>query len=453
MLTDAGTLSAVPQVDDVIETLESVARERMTADLVPGAQLGIAIGSDGEVRSLGTSSLMTNQPTEDDTLFRIASITKVFTAALLARLHRSALVDLDVPVRRYVPEFDLADHDAARLVTTRHLLLHTGGFAVYQELVPSGPDALAIGARGQVHAEQIAPPGDLFNYNGIGYMVAGRVIEVVTGASYENALRTAVLGPLGMSRTKFATEPDDEIAGDHTVRDGAAEMMKLGDEGGRWPLPSGGLRSTAQDLLRFARSQFAASNVFDAGTRALMSEPGVTLPAPGESKALAWFVRELGGERMLLHLGGAPSQQSLLAVLPTPQVAVVVLTNSAVGAGVHTAVLARALELVFGIAQPPIPRTIQLSSDALAEYEGRFEGTESDLVVTSSDGGLALQVENKGVYAGRPTPPPAVVRFWRTDRAVGVDGWAKGQYGDFLRDDQGTVRYFRWGARVRRKAH
>ncbi|TMB62764.1 MAG: beta-lactamase family protein, partial [Chloroflexi bacterium] len=288
----------------------------MSADLVPGAQLGIAIGTDSAVRALGTSDLRTKRPTDDDTLFRIASITKVFTAAVLARLHRLARVDLDAPVRRYVPEFELADRDAASCVTTRQLLLHTGGFAVHQELVPSGPDALSVGARGQANAQQIAPPGELFNYNGIGYMVAGRVIEVVTGTSYEEAVRTALLVPLGMNRTKFATEPDENLAGDHTVRDGAAEMMRLGDYGGRWPLPSGGLLSTASDLVRFARSHFIETTLFDAQTLALMSEPEVTLPAPGESKALAWFVRDVGGERMLLHLGGAPSQQSLLAVFP-----------------------------------------------------------------------------------------------------------------------------------------
>jgi len=202
-VTRTSTLNAVLQIHQVIQNLESVARAQMTADFVPGVQLGITIGSETAVRSLGTN-LITKRATDDDTLFRIASITKVFTAAVLARLHRAAVVDLDAPVRRYVPEFDLADHDAANRVTTRQLLLHTGGFAVYQELVPSGPDALSIGARGQIHAEQIAPPGDLFNYNGIGYMVAGRVIEVVTGTSYEEALRGALHGPLGMSRTKFA---------------------------------------------------------------------------------------------------------------------------------------------------------------------------------------------------------------------------------------------------------
>jgi len=451
-LTGANTLSAVLQARDLVEELESAATARMAADRVPGAQLGIAIGDDEEIRSLGTSDLRTNRPTDDDTLFRIASITKVFTAALLARLHRAGRVDLDVPVRHYVPEFDLADHEAARLVTTRHLLLHTGGFAVYQELVPNGPDALSIGTRGQVHAQQIAPPGELFDYNGIGYMVAGRVIEVVTGTSYEHAVRTALLGPLGMSRTRFATEPDDNVAGDHTVREDAAAMMELGDYGGRWPLPSGGLLSTATDMLRFARSQFAETSVFDAETLALMSLPEVDLPDPGQSKALAWFVRDVGGDRMLLHLGGAPSQQSLLAVIPARQMAVAALTNSAVGAGVHAAVLARVLERAVGVGESSAPRTIELGSDALAEYEGRFDGIESDLVVIPSDGGLVLQVENRGVYKGRPTPPPALARFWKPDRAVGVDGWAKGQYGDFLRDREGRVKYFRWGGRVRRRA-
>jgi CubicO group peptidase (beta-lactamase class C family) len=425
----------------------------MAADHIPGVQLGVTIDGETEVRALGTSDVRTNRPTDDDTLFRIASITKVLTATVLTQLHRSALIHLDTPVRRYVPEFDLADHDAANVVTIRHLLLHTGGFEVYPELVPSGPDALSIGARGQVHAAQLAPPGTLFNYNGVGYMVAGRVIEVVTRTSYEEAMRAALLEPLGMSRTRFVMDPDENIAGDHTVREGAAEIMKLGDYGGRWPLPAGGVLSTAHDLLRFARTQFGEADVLDAETLALMSEPEAALPAPGETKAVAWFVRDIGDERMLYHLGGAPSQQSLLAVFPTRHTALVVLTNCAVGHALHAAVLARALEMLFGIVDPPIPRTIDLARSALAEYEGRFVGTEADLVVTAEDAGIVLEVENKGAYAERPTPSPARARFWSPDHAVGVDGWAKGQYGDFLRDGEGNVRYLRWGARVRRKAH
>src|SRR5690348_1865470 len=107
----------------MIEDLELVATQQMTADHVPGAQLGIVVGSDTAVRALGISDVTTMRSTDNGTIFRIASITKVFTAALLARLHRTGAVDLDAPVRDYVPEFDLADHDAARLVTTRQLLL------------------------------------------------------------------------------------------------------------------------------------------------------------------------------------------------------------------------------------------------------------------------------------------------------------------------------------------
>jgi hypothetical protein len=153
---------------------------------------------------------------------------------------------------------------------------------------------------------------------------------------------------------------------------------------------------------------------------------------------------------MLYHLGGAPSQQSLLAVFPTRHTALVVLTNCAVGHALHAAVLARALEMLFGMADPPIPRTIGLARSALAEYEGRFVGTDANLVVTASDAGIVLEVENRGAYAERPTSSPARARFWFSpDHAVGVDGWAKGQYGDFLRDRAGSVQYFRWGVRLR----
>lgn len=430
------------------QDLVTLAEQRMHADLVPGLQLGVVFGPDAAVSALGIRDVRRPQAVDDATQFRIASITKTFTATVLVQLSERGIISLDDPVRRYVPEFALSDSEAADRVTIRHLLLHTGGWVPHLERVADTPYALAEGARTQVHAHQVAAPGAVFSYNGVDYMVAGRVIEVAMKRMYEDAIRSELLWPLGMAHTKFTTEPDDDIAGDHTVVDGKADHL-VHPEGGRWGHPSGGLRSTAHDLLLYARCHFGETDALSAEVAAKMAEPLVPLPPPREAKALAWFVRDIGRERLLMHLGGAIGQQSLLALSPTRRFALVVLTNSAVGSGVHAALLTRALETFLDVREPAPPEPIDVAFGDLAEYEGRFTYPEADVILTRDGESLSMQLVNKGPYAQRPTPPPATLRFWDRDRVVGSGGFAKGQYGDFLRDAKGRVAYFRWSGRAR----
>jgi CubicO group peptidase (beta-lactamase class C family) len=431
-----------------VDELVALARREMEAAVVPGAQLGIVDGSDERTCFLGIADVRAGAPVDDDTMFRIASITKTFTATLLVRLASQGRLDLDDPVRRHVPEFALADRDAAERVTIRHLLLHTGGWDPHLELVPDSVDSLAVGAATQARAEQIAPPGAYFSYNGVGYMVAGRVIEVVMGVPFEDAVRSEIIEPLGLERTRFESEPAENVAADHTVRGGTPEHL-ADTRGARWGLPTGGLRSTARDLMRFARCHFGETQVLAAEEAAKMALPQVSLPAPRESKALSWFVRDLGVERLLIHAGGAAGQQSLLALCPRRRFAVIVLTNSGVGYRVTETVLARALELFLDIVAPPPPSPIPMSHAALEQFEGLFVHLASDVILSRDGDRLLMRLENKGPFAARPAVEPAHLDFWEKDRVVGADGFAKGQYGDFLRDASGRVAYFRWSGRAR----
>jgi CubicO group peptidase (beta-lactamase class C family) len=432
------------------DELVDLARIRMDADRVPAVHLGLIDGEREWTAALGIRDVRLGRKADDRTLFRIASITKTFTATVLVRLAENGTVDLDAPVRHYVPELTLPDGESANRITTRQLLLHTSGWVPGEQSGPDGPNALADGARLQANGQQVSPPGAYFSYNGVGYMVAGRVIEVATGHAYEDVIRAMILAPLGMERTKFTTETDDDIAGDHTVRAGAAETL-VDPTSGRWGLPSGGLRSTAFDMLRFARCHLGETDVLDPHQAAAMAESHVALPPPGESKALSWFVRDIGPERLLMHLGGALGQQSMLAVCPRRRFALVVLTNSAVGNGVTQAVLSRALRQFLDIGESAPPRVLFLERARLHEYDGRYTQPGSDLVLTPEEGGLSMRVVNTGPYAQRPTPPPAHLGFWGPDRVIGTTGWATGQYGDFLRDTEGRVGYFRWSGRARRR--
>jgi len=227
---------------------------------VPGVAVGVVHAGEETIHTFGVTSIDNPLPIQPDTLFQIGSITKTFTATALMRLVEQGKVDLEAPVRRYLPDFRLRDEEVAQQVTVRHLVTHTAGW-VGDDFTDTGPgdDALARYVDNLVELPQLTPLGELWSYCNSGFAVAGRVIEVVCGQSYESAARELVLEPLGMGHSFFSaaevmthrfvvghTSPFEEVAEPVVARP--------------WPLARaansmGGLISCVPDLLRYARVQ------------------------------------------------------------------------------------------------------------------------------------------------------------------------------------------------------
>ena len=143
---------------------------------VVGAQ--VAVLHDGEIveAAAGVRNNVTNEPVTSDTLFQIGSITKVWTATLIMQLANEGLLDLDRPVRDVLPEFRVADEQAAKVITPRHLLSHTAGFEGDLKFeTGSGDDMLARYVELLADAAQSSPPGELYSYCNSGYTVLGRM--------------------------------------------------------------------------------------------------------------------------------------------------------------------------------------------------------------------------------------------------------------------------------------
>ena len=172
------------------EDLLEVARASMEELSVPGVALGVLSAGEEETAALGVTSLENPLEATPDTLFQIGSITKTFTATAVMRLVERGELELAEPVRRTLPEFRLADEDAASRVTVRQLLTHTGGWLgdYFDDLGP-GDDALARMIERLADAPQLTPLGEVWAYNNTAFYVAGRVIEVVSGTPFERALR------------------------------------------------------------------------------------------------------------------------------------------------------------------------------------------------------------------------------------------------------------------------
>ena len=247
--------SGQPRHDDELSTL----LERLcTEHQVVGAQLAIDDGRAGVLREAATGVLNAElgTPATPDALFQIGSITKVYTTTLLMQLVDQGRLDLDAPGADYLTDFALADAEQTRLVTTRDLLRHTSGIEgdIFWD-TGRGDDCVRryverLGEIGFIH-----PVGATASYCNAGFVVAGRIVEELTGQTWDEALAEHLLGPLALTHTQTLPERMIRyaVAHGHDVDDGGAVTLVQ-----RWAIPrssgpAGIIAARARDVCVFAR--------------------------------------------------------------------------------------------------------------------------------------------------------------------------------------------------------
>ncbi len=402
-------------------------------------------------------------PVTADTLFQTGSISKTFTGTIFMRLVEQGKVDLDAPVHTYLPKLKLADKDVAERVTIRHLLTHTGGWiGDYFNDYGDGDDALAKMMRDIAKLEQVTPLGKVWSYNNAGFNIAGRVIEVVTGRPFEQAAKELVLDPLGLDMTFYF--PDDVmithrfVVGHH--KEGKKVKVSRPWAIGRAGAPVGGVISTVKDLLTYARFHMGDGKS-TSGEKLLlvknlreMRKP--LFPATGfDQIGLTWFIRRVGDLEIISHSGATHGQIAGLYFIPEKDFALAVLTNEEDGRLVTKTALKKALEVYFKI-DTPDPAPIEMTGEALHEYEGNYELPMSAFELKLKKGQLVLYDKPRGGFPTPDSPPlpasPSMrMAFYEKDKIVMLDEPMKGGLGEFLRDSDGVLQYFRLSSRVHRK--
>src|SRR4051812_24575537 len=175
---------------------------------VPGVAIGLVLDGDEQHFAYGVTSVENPLPVDKDTLFQIGSTTKTYTGTLIMMLVEEGKLDLEAPVRTYLPSFKLPDKAAAGEVLVRHLLTHTGGFLgdLFED-TGRGADALRqIVRRLAKTGAQQTPVGSVWSYNNAGFYVIGRIIEELTGKTFEDVSKERLLDPLGMDHSFWFAE-------------------------------------------------------------------------------------------------------------------------------------------------------------------------------------------------------------------------------------------------------
>ncbi|HJQ50507.1 MAG TPA: serine hydrolase domain-containing protein [Gaiellaceae bacterium] len=185
---------------DVFEAVQA-AREQYG---VPGVAVGVLEEGVERHEGYGVTSVANPLEVTPETRFQVGSIGKTFTGTAICELVARGELDLDRPVREYIPALSLADADATERVTLRHVLAHTGGwFGDYFDETGWGDDAVAIYVERMRDLPQQTPVGELWAYNNAGFAIAGRVLEIVTGKRFEDVVQELVLDPLDLTATTY----------------------------------------------------------------------------------------------------------------------------------------------------------------------------------------------------------------------------------------------------------
>jgi CubicO group peptidase (beta-lactamase class C family) len=438
--------------------LEGKLAETAERHRVPGAAAGIAMGVEETYAFHGVTSIENPLPVDERTLFQVGSTTKTFTATALMRLVAAGKAELDAPVGRYVPGLRLQDERAAAEMTVAQLLNHTAGldWALLAD-TGAGDDALAAYVARLNELKLVAAPGARASYSQAGYNLAGRIIETVTGGSYEEAVASLVLRPLGLAESFYF---DSEVmtrrfaVGHNPGEDGNLAVARNWH---RWRSnnPGGGLVSSVRDQLRWARFHLgdghAESGALVLPTTVLrqMREPTVELRGStlGDALGICWFLRDVAGVRTVGHGGSAHGQFAELLMVPERDFAIVSLSNAGPnGIPFNQAVVRWALEHYLGLVDrdpKPLPHDLARAR----EYAGTYESDAIRLVIAVDDTGMTLaagikpEIRAASATEMPPDYPPAAIGLLPGDGDgyILTEGGMKGQRGFFTRDDDGTV--------------
>lgn len=308
--------------------------DSIVTDLFPtGDQPGLAVlvmvdGTPVLRKGYGLADLTAKTRVAPDTIFRIGSITKQFTAVAVLQLVAAGKVSLDDPITKYVPGFDTQ----GRTITVENLLTHTSGLfsvtalenfddQITKDITPAEGVALIAGRPLEFE------PGARFKYSNTNYLLLGMVIEKASGQPYAEYIRDHIARPLGLADTRYST--DDDITDRHA-------RGYENNKSGQWapaaplsmtqPYAAGAIESTVDDLAKWMTA-LGEGKVVDPA----LLERAWTPFAPRERPSpygYGWNIRHEADERWIRHGGAINGFISDAVWIPEKRVFVAVLCNS-----------------------------------------------------------------------------------------------------------------------------
>jgi CubicO group peptidase (beta-lactamase class C family) len=448
LATDPGVAAAIGLLSAWIES-------QLAYSGVPGLSIGIV--HDQLLvwaRGFGRASLERPQPATPDTLYRIASITKLFTSTAILQLRDAGRLRLDDPLVEHLPWFKIEQpHADAPVITIRHLLTHTAGlpreagFPYWTDGEFPTPEQV----RDRLPRQQAALPTETeWKYSNLGLTLAGEIVAAVSGQPYADYVTEQILKPLGMERTWVTSPPADhpDLATGYTRRLPSGPRTAAPFTDGRGITPAANMTTCVTDLARFAMLQFregpaGGAQILTSSTLREMHRPHWVEPDWTAGWGLGFRLMRVAGRTYVGHGGALRGYRTIVQLAPADRLGVIVLTNA--DDGNPPQFVDKAFEWVapaiLKAVAPPAPGAPPAGWE---RYAGKYRNAWHDVQVLVVDGRLALLDPSQ--------PDPMLTVSWlhpageHTFRVETKNGYGvHGERAVFALDGAGRVRRLKIG--------
>jgi len=404
--------------------------ELAKATHVQGATLAIWADGQQHEAATGVLSTATGVPVTPDSLFQIGSITKPWTATMIMQLIDEGKLSLDTTVAQVLPGLRLGVADIAAQVTVRHLLTHTSGLDgdIFTDTGRGGDCVQRYVEDLLPDAVQVFGVGAAYSYCNSGFVLLGRIIEVLDGREWDASLRQRLIEPLGLTHT--VTLAEEAIM--HRAAVGHRDRPRDDEPVPEWGLarsvgPAGLIVASAADVVTFARMHLAdglaedGSRVLSAAAAISMRQPLVKIPGISDDVTevgLSWRLSVWDGRRVYGHGGATLGQNAYLNIDPQARVIACLLTNASDGTELYKRLFSEVFESYGGARVPDGPGPADgavLAETELARHVGRYERSASRMDFDVRDGVLHGVVTTTGPLAESRESEPEELDLYPAD--------------------------------------
>lgn len=381
--------------------------------------IGMAAGviHDGErtITTSGWSNYPAGHALVPESMFVIASISKIYTATLTMRLMEQGVLDLDTPVVTYLPDFRLS-HDAVRdAVTIRHLLSHTSGFDGDRFTAYGRGDDAYDRAVSEFHTLiQWFKPGSFYSYNNAGFYLVGHIIQKLTGKSFEQVMADELFAPMNLTHTVIQPEEalNRPFAAGHIVSRTTGVSLCTSAHLPRHTNAAGGVIQSIGDLLTFAHmhlnlGEINGTRIISAESARQMQQPIIEADAEHRHYGIGWSLFQRPQYTSIGHGGAWGGHRSNLIILPDHGFAHAALTNGNVGGYAYPHVQEWVLKNTLDITVPT-PEATELSPAEIAQHTGTYVRHDGEFVVETSDSGLRITLTDIDENTGEREETPRI---------------------------------------------
>lgn len=413
----------------VVARLDSLARAFVASGQTPGLAVFVLRGNDTLLlRGYGFADLEDSTPVTPRTVFRIGSITKQFTAALVMQQVEEGRISLDDTIQKFLPGYPAQGHR----VTVRHLLTHTSGIRSYTELGAETERVMRLDLPEDSLIALFASrpfdfaPGERYHYDNSGYYLLGVILEKATGRTYEQLLQGRLFTPLGLRDTRYCSTGPIVPHRAQGYERGPGGWVNADWISMTLPFAAGALCSTVLDLVQWTRALWSEA-VVDSATLREMTTSGRLNDGSATGYGFGLMLDTLGGHRQVAHGGAINGFQAVLAHYPDDSVTLAVLANSV---NARPAQLAQRLARVALGLPLPVVQDLPLAAAERARYVGEYAlgaltlriFEQGDSLMAQATGQPASRLRSQGQHRFVPTFDDAVSLVFEVtgDRATGL---------------------------------